>query len=91
VSLAISSYAALGLFIWATRVTVAFPWASVVRVLALVAVASIAGGLLALAVPTLVGLFVSGVVYLAVVAGLVFVVDRPVAERAIGLLSRLRS
>jgi len=60
------------------------------RVLVLVAAASIAGGLIAFAVPTLVGLAVSGVVYLAVVAGLVVAVDRPVADRAIGLLARLR-
>jgi PST family polysaccharide transporter len=89
-ALAISSYVGLGLFTWATRATVTFPWPAVVRIVAVVAAAAVVGALVALAVPTLAGLFVSGVAYLAVVAGLVFVADRPLAERAVGLLSRVR-
>ena len=90
-SLAISSYVGLGLFIWAAGDIVAFPWLATARIVAVVAAASIIGALIALAIPTLVGLFISGVAYLAVVGGLVFAVDRPLAQRSIGLLSRVRA
>ena len=86
VAFALSAYAGLGLFMWETRTSVGFPWASVARILVVIVAASVIGGAIALAAPTLIGLFVSGVAYLATIAGLGAVLDRPLARRIVGLV-----
>ena len=86
----ITAYVGLALFIWETRTMVTFPWRAIARILLIVAAASLLGGLVVLAEPSLAGLLVSGLLYLAIVAGLVWVVDRPLARRTLGLLGALR-
>jgi hypothetical protein len=86
----ISAYVTLGLFIWATRATVAFPWRPVARIVLLVTVASVLGAFVAAAWPSLLGLFVSGVSYLALVGVLLAMFDRAIAVRALSLARRVR-
>ena len=83
---ALSAYTGLGLFVWATRRSVGFPWVSVGRILVAVVGASIVGGWIAMAIPTLLGLVVSGVTYLAIIACLGAVIDRPFAVRILRLV-----
>ena len=63
---------------------------AVARIVVVIVIASIIGGAIALAAPTLAGLFVSGVVYLAVIAGLGAILDRPLAARIAGFVPAWR-
>lgn len=87
---AISAYVGLGLFILETRPTVAFPWRTVARIGVIVAAASIVAALVVRLTPSLVGLLASGLVYLAAVGVSVWLVDRTLATRALGLLRSIR-
>ena len=83
---ALSAYGALGMYIWATRETVPFPWMAVARIVAVVAAASVVGALVINAAPSVGGLLASGLVYLAIVAGLGVLIDRRLAIRLVRLL-----
>jgi hypothetical protein len=81
-----SAYVGLGLFIRATRASVGFPWAGIARIGVVVGGASVAAWWIVQAAPTFAGLFVSGITYLAVVAGLGMALDRPLAIRILALV-----
>jgi O-antigen/teichoic acid export membrane protein len=81
-------YAALQLYgYWrATRSVAAFPWIPMLRIYAIGAVAGIAAAATLLFVDGLLGLFVSGLVFLAVYGALGLVFERPQLSRAWQLL-----
>ena len=78
---------ALLAYVRATRAAVTFPWGAVLRITVETAIASVIAALVLGSVGGVIGLFVSGLAYLAIFAALIAVFERSLLVRSRAILA----